>query len=268
MIINWLIENDFFIKAILAGLGISIIAGPLGSIIVWNRMTFFGDTLAHSTLLGVALAMIFNVNIYFGLIGICLLASMMLLNFTEKSQLTSDTALNILSSTILAFGLIAATKIKDVRFDLLGYFYGDILAVDQDDIYWILGISLGTLLVLIKLWKWLLLIILHEDLAKVEGIPVARVKLAFVLIMALVFAVTMRLLGMLLIAALFVIPIASARRFAQTPELTAIFGSIFSGIAVISGVSLSLYYDLPTGPTIVIIAAMIFLMSLNKKSIN
>jgi zinc transport system permease protein len=268
MMINSLIENDFFIKACLAGIGISVIAGPLGSVMVWRRMAYFGDTLAHSTLLGVALAVMLNVNVYFGLLGVCLFVSVMLLSFTKDSYLAHDTVLSILSNDILAIGLIVATKIEYIRFDLLGYFYGDILAVDKQDIYWIFGVAIGVLLILAKLWRWLLLITLHEDLAKVAGVPVEIVKWIFVFLMALVFAVTMRLLGMLLIVALFVIPVSSARRLVKTPEMMAFLGSIFSGISVLLGVFLSLYYDLPTGPSIVIVATIIFFMSLSKKLAN
>lgn len=265
IMINWLLENDFILNALLAGIVISIIAGPLGSIMIWRRMAYFGDTLAHSTLLGVAIATMLNANAYFGLIGICLLVSAILLSFSKHSKFTNDTILSILSNTILAVGLIAATKITNVRLDLLGYFYGDILSVDTNDLYWILGVSFFALIVLIKLWRWLLLTTLHEELAKVEGIPVAKVKWLFVLLIALVFAITMRLLGMLLLVALFIIPASSARRFSKTPEAMAILGSIFSMVAVILGLLLSVYYDWPTGPSIVVVAAAIFVMSLSKK---
>ena len=265
IMINWLLENDFILKAGLAGISISIIAGPLGSIMIWRRLAYFGDALAHSTLLGLALATMLNANAYFGLIGICLLVSAVLLNLSKNSQFTNDAILSILSNTILAVGLIAVTKVENLRLDVLGCFYGDILSVELPDIYWILGVSLFALIVLIKLWRWLLLITLHEDLAHVEGVPVEKVKWLFVLVMALVFAVTMRLLGMLLIVALFVIPAASARRWAKTPEAMAVLGSVFSGIAVILGVLLSAHYDWPTGPAIVVVAASIFILSLVKR---
>ena len=267
MIINWFVENDFFLKAVLAGLSISIVVGPLGSIMVWRKMAYFGDTLAHSTLLGLGVAFLLNANVYFGLISICLLVSIILLFFSNKKQFANDTVLSILSNTILAIGLILITKSTSIRFDLLGYFYGDILAVDTNDIYWCFGIAIITLFILTKLWDWLLLITLHEDLARVEGVSVEKVKWSFVFIMAIVFAISMRLLGMLLVVALFIIPVASARRLVKNPEGMAILGSIFSGISIISGLLLSLYYDWPTGPAIIVMATFIFILSLFKKTV-
>ena len=165
----------------------------------------------------------------------------------------------------MAGGLIAATKIEHVRLDILSYFYGDILAVDNLDLSWIIGVCVFTLVVLFKIWRWLLLATLHEDLAKVEGVPVKTVQWLFVLLLALVFAICMRLLGMLLIVALFVIPASSAIRLAKTPEGMAILGSLFSAIAVIAGLLLSTYYDWPTAPAIVVVAAGIFIITLTRK---
>lgn len=257
---NWLILNNFCLQAGLAGLGISIIAGPLGAIMLWRNMAYFGDTLAHSALLGVVLAVMFKVNIYFGLLGICLLVAILLFTITSRQQLTNDAILNILSNSILAIGLLIASKLEYIRLDLLGYFYGDILAINLTDIYYIMATVIIVLLMLWYLWRRLLLITLHEDLAKVAGIAVARVKLIFVLLMALVFAVTIKLFGMLLLVALLVIPVASARKLATTPEMMALLGSIFSAIAVILGLMLSLAYDLPTGPAIVVVATLNFLL--------
>jgi zinc transport system permease protein len=154
---------------------------------------------------------------------------------------------------------------EHIRFDVLGYFYGDILAVSKQDIYWIFGIVFVVLLILARLWRWILLITLNEDLAKVSGIPIVAVNWIFVLLMAMVFAVAMKLLGVLLIAALFVIPVSSARRLVKTPEMMAVLGSRFSGVSVVCGIFLSIAYDLPTGPSIVIVATIIFLISLSKK---
>ena len=263
--INWLCTQDFIVKAAIAGLSISVIAGPLGSLMIWRRMAYFGDTLAHSTLLGVALAAMLNANVYFGLISVCLLVAALLLTLTKNLQFAPDTILTILSNTILAGGLIAATKIEHVRLDILSYFYGDILAVDNLDLSWIIGVCVFTLVVLFKIWRWLLLATLHEDLAKVEGVPVKTVQWLFVLLLALVFAICMRLLGMLLIVALFVIPASSAIRLAKTPEGMAILGSLFSAIAVIAGLLLSTYYDWPTAPAIVVVAAGIFIITLTRK---
>lgn len=253
--------NDFMLRACLAGVMICLVAGPLGSLMTWRRMSYFGDTLAHSTLLGVSIAVLLNINLYIGLIIICLLVAMLLMSLAKTDWLGQDSLLSILSHTTLALGLIVVTSIKGARVDLLGYLYGDILAVSMPDIYWISAVIILVFLALARLWPALLAITIHEDLAKVEGVAVASTKLAFVLMLALVFAVGMKIIGVLLLMSLFIIPAATARRFAINPEGMAILASILGCVSVVVGLLSSLRFDIPTGPAIVVTASGIFLLS-------
>lgn len=253
---------DFATRAMLAGIGIAILAGPLGSLMIWRRMAYFGDTLAHSTLLGICLALLLNINIYIGLTTITLLIAAMLAALNKQKWLASDAILGILSHSTLAIGLVAATAIQGVRVDLLSYLYGDILAVGLQDLIYIAVVMLIVATTLLKLWTWILATTIHSDLAQVEGVPVNITNWSFIILLALVFAVALKLVGALLITALLIIPASTARRFAATPEMMIFLASVIGCLAVVIGFFASLYWDWPTGPAIVVASAVMFAISL------
>ncbi len=253
---------DFLMKSVVAGVGIALVAGPLGSIIVWRRMANFGDALAHSTLLGLCFALLLNMHAYVGLISGCIFIACLLALFSRQQHLANDTILCILAYTTLAIGLILATLLEGVRMDLLGYLYGDILAVNEIDLIWIYGVDCLVFLTLIKSWRQILSITIHEDLAKVEGISVTKFKWILVILMAIIFAVAMKLIGILLITALLIIPASTARQVAKTPEQMAIFASLIGIIAVCLGIVISCFWDWPAGPAIVVVAMTAFIISM------
>jgi zinc transport system permease protein len=250
--------DDFLLRALVGGMGIALLAGPLGSFIVWRRMAYFGDTLAHSGLLGVGLAVAIDITPGLGILIICVLIALDLVALQRQRQLASDTLLGILSHTSLSLGLVALALLETVRIDLISYLFGDILAITAKDLYWIWGGVVVVLSVLITMWRPLLRMTVHEDLAKVEGVPVFGVRLLLMLLIAIVIALAMKIVGILLITSLLIIPAATARRFAQTPESMAIFASVAGCIAVILGLTGSFYWDTPAGPSIVLAAAALF----------
>lgn len=258
----WLTELDFMVRAIIAGLGIAVLAGPLGSLMIWRRMSYFGDTLAHSALLGVGLAALLHINVYVGLVSVSIIVACLLAVLNKASWLASDAVMGILSHTMLAIGLITATVIAGVRIDLLSYLYGDILAVNLQDIAYIYGVMLTVMVVLCSMWRNLLSTTIHADLARVEGVAVDTVNWAFTILLALVFAVAIKLVGVLLITSLLIIPASAARKFARTPEVMTIIASIIGCLAVGLGFVASLNWDWPTGPAIVAVAAGIFVLSI------
>lgn len=255
--------NNFIIPALLAGIGIAIISGPIGSMMIWRRMTYFGDTLAHATLLGVSIATILNINIYYGLIFTSLLIASLLTILANNKKLTNDTVLSILSPSILALGLISITLTKTTtRIDLLGYLYGDILSVSNYDLIHIYVIDALVLGILIFLWDKLVFITIHQELAIAEGVSAQKIKWIFILIVSLVFAVAIRLVGILLINALLIIPSAIAKIWAKSPGQMAILGSVFGCISIVLGILTSLQWDIPTGPAIVASTVVLFLINI------
>lgn len=253
---------DFLLNALLAGLALALVAGPLGSFVVWRRMAYFGDTLAHAALLGVAVGLLLDVSPTLAVTFGCVLLAVLLVTLQQRQPLAADTLLGILAPSTLSLGLVVLSFNREVRIDLLGYLFGDLLAVGPSDLLWIVAGSALVLACLLALWRQLLAVTVHEELAQVEGLPVAGLRLALVLLIALVIAVAMKIVGVLLITSLLIIPAAAAQRHSRTPEQMAIGASMLGMLAVCGGLSLSWFEDTPAGPSIVVCAASLFLLSL------
>lgn len=253
--------DDFVLRALLGGFGIALIAGPLGALVVWRRMAFFGDALSHSALLGVSLGFVLGINISLGIALVCLAVALLLALLQDRMRLASDTLLGIFAHSTLSIGLVAIAFMEGVRVDLMGYLFGDILAVSAMDLLWIYGGGIVVLGTLIALWRPLLAVTIHEDLARVEGVPVEWMRLAFVLLIAITIAAAMKIVGVLLITSLLIIPAATARRFARTPEQMACIAALIGAAAVAAGLYASLYFDTPSGPSVVVAAATMFAAS-------
>ena len=251
---------SLLVPSILAGLGIAIIAGPLGSFVVWRRMAYFGDTLAHASLMGLALGFLFNVNIYLALIVCCMALAILLVTLQKQQFIATDTLLGILAHSALSFGLVAVSFLDDIRVDLMSYLFGDLLAISAQDILFIYaGVCL--VLVILKLfWRPLLSTTVNEELAAVEGHNVDLMRLILMLLVGIVIAVGMKFVGALIMSSLLIIPAATARRLARTPEQMAIFASLIGFCAVIGGLSFSWHYDTPAGPSVVLSATVLFLL--------
>lgn len=254
--------DDFFSRAIIAGVGIALAAGPLGCFVVWRRMAYFGDTMAHSALLGVAFAFLFQINLVAGVFVVAGLASLVLILLQRQEALSTDALLGILSHSTLAIGLVMVAFMTNVRFDLMGFLFGDILAVSATDIALIWGGGAVVLGVLAYLWRPLLAATVNPDIAEAEGLRPERARILFMLLMAAVIAIAMKIVGIMLITSLLIIPAATARRLSATPEMMAAVASVAGAVAVVGGLTASLRFDTPSGPSIVVAALALFLLSL------
>jgi zinc transport system permease protein len=253
--------DDFLLRALAAGLGVALVTGPLGVFVIWRRMAYFGDTLAHSALLGVALGFLLGINLNLSVILLSVLLTLILVGMNRNRYLSHDTQLGILAHSALSLGLVVMAFQTGVRMDLMGYLFGDILAVNMTDLLWVWGGGVIVLLVLTLIWRPLLSLTVHEELAQVEGVPVGAIRLAFMLLIALVIAVSMKIVGVLLITSMMIIPAAAARAFSRTPEQMALTAAGVGILAVILGLSGSWHWDTPAGPSVVVAAALLFSMS-------
>ncbi len=253
--------DDFLFRALLGGAGVAIVAGPFGSFVVWRRLAYFGDTLAHSALLGVALGFFLHINLTLGILLVCQVLALLLFFLQRQKRLASDTLLGILSHGALSIGLVAIAFMETLRVDLVSYLFGDILAITRTDLLWIGGGGILSLALLIVLWRPLLSITVHEDLARVEGIRVDVVQLVFSSLIALIVAIMMKIVGLILVTSLFIIPAATARRFARSPEAMAALSSLIGCAAVAGGLYGSFRWDSPAGPSIVVAATLLFTIS-------
>ncbi len=253
--------DDFMTRALLAGLAVAAATGPLGCFVVWRRMAYFGDATAHAAILGVALALAFQISIFAGTLVVALVMAMVVSTLAGRGW-AMDTTLGGLAHSGLALGLVAVSFLPTVRVDLSAFLFGDILAVSRAD----LGvIAAGSALVVgLMVWRWaaLLTATLNEDLAHAAGIAPGRERMVLTLALAVVVAVALKVVGALLIAAMLIIPAAAARNFARGPEAMAVLAVAIGAAAVYGGLQMSLWLDTPSGPSIVSVAAAGFALSL------
>jgi zinc transport system permease protein len=254
--------DSFILFGLLGGIGIAIVGGPLGCFVVWRRMAYFGDSLAHSALLGVALGFLLGINLSLGIALTCIGFAIVIVFLQEQKKLASDTLLGILSHTALSAGLVVLAFLQSLRVDLMSYLIGDILAVTQTDLIFIYAGAAVVFAGLLWIWRPLLALTLHEELARAEGVPVFRIRLIFTLLLALVIAIGMKIIGILLITSLLIIPAAAARRFSRTPEAMAVIASVIGALSVLVGLLGSIQFDTPSGPSVVVAAFVAFLLSL------
>ncbi|NQW09859.1 MAG: metal ABC transporter permease [Alphaproteobacteria bacterium] len=258
--------DDFLIRATLAAVAVALIAGPLGCVVVWRRMAYVGDTLAHGALLGVALGFLFDVAPILGVLVTTLVLAVLLVLLQGSGRIAGDTVLGILAHGALALGLVAVGLTQGVRVDLLGYLFGDVLAVTRDDLILLWGGGAIILAVLAWIWRDLLALTVDPDLAAAEGVAVPRTRLLFILLVAAAVALAMKVVGVLLVTALLIIPAATAGRLSRTPERAAGMAAALGAVAAVAGLQASLAVDSPAGPSIVVAALFAFVLSLSLRT--
>ena len=257
------LTDPFVVYALAAGIALALVVGPLGSVVVWRRMAYFGDTLAHAALLGVALAVASEQLPMAGVVLIGVLIAVVLFWLEKQRDLSTDTLLGILSHSALALGLIVLSVIQSrgLNVNLMSYLFGDLLAVNRFDLVLMYGSAVVILLIFSRLLSPLISISVNEELARIDGVAVEKVRFIFMILLALVIAVALKVVGILLITALLIIPAATARLFSKSPRQMVLVSILISVAAVIIGLYSSFGWDIPTGPAIVVAASCLFFVS-------
>ena len=256
--------EDFFIRALIAGLGIAIVTGPLGCFVIWRRLSYFGDTLAHSALLGVTLAYTLEFNIAISVFIISSLIALILIDLQKRTNLPGDALLGLLAHSSLAVGLVVVGFFTFIRFDIMGLLFGDILAVTINDIF-IIWIGGPLILIILKLiWKPLFASTVNYELAEAEGLNPDRAKAIFTILMAGIIAISIKMVGLLLITGMLIIPAAMARNISSSPQMMVIYSVIGGLLSVILGLLTSLEFNTASGPSIIAAALFLFILSLFK----
>lgn len=252
--------ETFVLYALAAGFALALVVGPLGSVVVWRRMAYFGDTLSHAALLGVALAISIDHMPMAGVVIIGVLIAVLLFWLEKQRELSTDTLLGILSHSALALGLLVLSVIQSQGYNinLMAYLFGDLLAISQSDLWLMYGVTALILVVFSQLLPSLISISVSEELARVDGVSVEKVRFIFMVLLALVIAVALKVVGILLISALLIIPAATARLFSQSPKQMILGATVLAAIAVVLGLYSSLRWDFPAGPAIVVSASSVF----------
>lgn len=254
--------EPFLLRALAAGVGLAIIAAPLGAVLVWNRMAYFGETVAQASLVGVALGLLFHVDVTISVIITTLAVAALLIVLGRQKIVPLDAILGLTHHGTLALGVIATTLLAGPSVDLMGYLFGDVFAVTQGDL-WLIYLG-GAVVLAVMWWLWqpLLRIAVHEELASAEGVPSRRVRAGFIVVLALTIAIAMKIVGVLLAIAFLIVPIVAARPFASTPEGLVFMAGGVGAASVALGLALSANADAPGGPSIVLCMALIAGLSL------
>ena len=245
--------DDFFIRALVAGIGIAFVAGPLGCFVVWRRLSYFGDTLAHSALLGVTIAYSLEFNIAVSIFLISSAIALILIQLQKKTNLPSDALLGLLAHSSLAVGLVVIGFLTFIRFDIMGLLLITI---------WVGGALI--LLVLRLIWKPLFASTVNYELAQAEGLKPDRAKAIFTILLAAIIAISIKLVGVLLITGMLIIPTAMARNLSDNPQKMVFFSIIGGLLSVLIGLFSSLEFNTPSGPSIITAALALFIISLLK----
>jgi zinc transport system permease protein len=257
-----MILDDFFIRALIAGIGVALVAGPLGCLVIWRRLSYFGDTLSHSALLGVALSFVFDINISLAVFLLSGIVAIFLLDLQRRTSLPGDALLGLLAHASLAIGLVFISFLSFIRFDLMGLLFGDILSVSRNDIYliWIGGLLI--LGVLYFIWQSIFAATVNADIASAEGMKPNFANLIFTILLAGVIAISIKMIGVLLITGLLIIPAAMARNISNNPKQMVLFAVLAGISSVVIGLFSSLEFNSPSGPTILVAAFILFILSL------
>ena len=250
---------DFLLFALLGGVGVAIVSGPLGAFVVWRRMSYFGDSLAHSALLGVSIGIFLEINLNIAIIVCCLILAVALVAMQKQHFIATATLLGIMAHSSLSLGLVTISFIEDARIDLMAFLFGDLLAILPEDLIWIGAGGVLVLILLYYYWPQMISMTINEELAQVEGVNVTKMRLLLMLMIALVIAVAMKIVGVLLITSLLIIPAASARPLSDSPEKMALLASGLGVAAVVLGLLASFEFDTPAGPSVVVAAMLIFI---------
>ena len=254
------ITDPFILRGILAGLAVAMISGLVGCFVVWRRMSYYGESIAHSSLLGVGLGILMGVGINLGIVFTCLLFGILFLWLQQSKLLSSDTLLGVLAHLALSIGIIVISMNR-IKIDVHAFLFGDILAVTQNDLWCMYLAVLFVVIIICLNWSSLLLVTIDEDLAKAEGVNPLFINLLLTSILTIVVAVSIQIIGLLLITAMLIIPAATSRRLVNSPEKMAIVATLLGIISVILGIYLSVEIDAPSGPSIVVVSAVLFFIS-------
>jgi len=261
-------DEPFMQRALLAALCLGPLCAFLGVFVTARRMAFFSDTISHGALTGVALGLWWGLaDPTIALIGVSLLVAGAIFWLKEKTDLLTDTIMALLLSGSVALGIIILSLLKRRPGDIHAYLFGDILGITWREVRLIpvllAVVGIGLFLKLNKIS----LITVHEDLAHVSGVPVRFMNLLFIVVLTLTVAVTIRLLGIILVTALVVIPPAAARNLSRTLRQQIVLSFLFGLAGALGGTALSYELDLPCGPAIVMACIVLFIASLLPRTV-
>ncbi len=252
---------EFLLIALIGGFITTLMTAPIGAFMLWRRMAYVGDALAHTTLLGLAIGLWLQLPLTLSMMMIALIVAISISLLNQRPHTSSDTLLAIAAHSSLGLGMLAIALLPEARVDLMGYLFGDLLNLTYTDLG-ILAAVAATILASIRyFWRSLLLNTLNAELANLAGVNNQRITLLLAVLVAVVVAVSTKLVGALLMTALLITPAATARIFSRSPRSMIMNAMLISQTGIMGGLALSWFFDLPVAPSIVSLLFLGFLVS-------
>ncbi len=255
-------QYSFMIRALEVGLLIGAIAPLIGIFLVLRRYSLIADTLSHVSLAGVAVGLLINVNPLLTAIGAAAISSVIIERLRLSKRVYGESALSIFLSGSLAVAIILISLAHGFRVDLFNYLFGSIVTVKQSDVYIILGAGIIVFLTILAFYKELVYVTFDEEAAQVGGIPTRFINILLIILAAITVALSIPIVGVLLISALIVIPVVTSLQLQKSFLQTILYAEGISLFSVIAGIIGSFYLNIPAGGAIVVINLVLFCLSL------
>jgi zinc transport system permease protein len=252
--------DDFLLRAALGAGVLGAAAGPLGCVVLWRRLAYLSESISHIGLLGAAAGLLLGVDPLIGVMTLAIAAALVM-SRAKDGTIPVGTVVGIVGHVGLALGFVLLASMETVRTDLLGYLFGDVLALSNGDVAEIAAAAALILAASAYFWRSWLMSAVNGDIARAEGRAGHVADLAFLVLVAVLVAFGLRVVGALLIVALIIIPPAAARPFARTPESMAVLAGLIGAASAPLGLAAAWWTDIPAGPAIVLAAAAIFALS-------
>ncbi|MBI3627062.1 metal ABC transporter permease [Candidatus Uhrbacteria bacterium] len=251
----------FIQRALSAGLLMAILSSLLGVLVILRRMTFYSDAISHATLTGIALGILWGISPTIGAVAFSLLIGFLVIWFSQKKVLQADSVIGVLFSGSVALGVLLLSRVSGYKVNLINYLFGDILAVSRNDL--ILSAVLFVFVVLLGAvyFRDLLFVSFSRDLARVRGLKIAWWDYFFALLLSLTIALSIKIVGVILVSALIIIPATTAKLVSKNVREMVIWSIVFGVVSVFLGLVGSYYWDFPSGPGIVMVQVVLFALA-------
>jgi zinc transport system permease protein len=260
MNLSEMLAFDFVQRALLAMCLLALLYPLLGVFVVNQRLAYFGDAVAHSAFIGAALAALLGWQTENLLLVLAPLFALLVSWFQARTNLPTDTLLIVAITGVAALG-IALMSLREETIPLGALLFGDVLALSNDDLWRLAGINLVGLTALQRLYRPLIRLGFHRELAQVQGVPVRRVEVGFLILLAIAVAVGLKAVGVLPISALLVLPGATARFYSRSFRQMVLVSVLMGGVSLITGFGMALMTPVPPGAAVALIASVLFILS-------
>jgi zinc transport system permease protein len=255
-------QYDFLIRAFIAGIITAIIAPLIGTFLVVRRYSLMGDTLAHVSLVGIAIGILLKINPIFSAIVTAIVAAVGIEQLRQTKKIFGESVLALFLSGGLAIAIVLISLAHGLNVNIFSFLFGSITTVTRTDLYTIAVVGIVVILAIVGLYKELFFVSFNEELAEANGLNTKTLNLILIILAAVTVSISMRIVGVLLIGALMIIPVVTAIQFGLGFLKTMMSAVTLSLISVIAGLFASFYLNLASGGTIVVIALLFFVSTL------